>query len=381
MNIKALIQHNRARRFRTQTGTIVERADGFHLRYYTDRNGQRVKVTERLCGLDASKSTIEQARRRRMKAINAEAHDEVAQPSGVLITEFWETYLAYVESTLRPSTVAGYKKIWKTHLKAHFTGRKLADYGRGDGFAFLVSLVPKLSANSLQHVRNLASGLFSHAVNLNLVEHNIWADVTSPKMREPEPTVAYTIEEMNAILKVISRSDAKLLFGLCGFMGVRPSEAAGLRWSDVDDDQIHIRRAVVSGVCGDLKTKRSKRDLRLIEPVKSLLNEWRTQSKGAGDAFLFTGRAGRPLNTSSFAKHCIKPDVEKAKLVFRGLYAARRACATNLVALTGNVNAAYQVLGNSMAVSMAKYVKPSVEAGDAGLQLLEQATQKGEATR
>jgi hypothetical protein len=35
-------------------------------------------------------------------------------------------------------------------------------------------------------------------------------------------------------------------------------------------------------------------------------------------------------------------------LPWYGLYAARRACATNLVALTGDVNAAYQVLGNSL---------------------------------
>src|SRR5260370_38311209 len=179
MNFKALIQQNRTRRFRTQEGTIVERADGFHLRYYTDRNGQRVKVTERLCGLDSTAKTIEQARRRRMKAVNSEAHDEVAQPSGGLITEFWDApYLPFLvqqvsQKLMAHSTVAGYKKVWKAHLKAHFAGRKLGDYHKGVAYAFLVSLVPKLTTNSLLHVRNLASGIFSHAANLNLVDHNI----------------------------------------------------------------------------------------------------------------------------------------------------------------------------------------------------------------
>src|SRR5216684_3262825 len=46
---------------------------------------------------------------------------------------------------------------------------------------------------------------------------------------------------------------------------------------------------------------------------------------------------------------------------WNGLYVARRACATNLAALTGNVNAAHQVLGNSLQVAMAKYIKPSIE--------------------
>jgi hypothetical protein len=40
------------------------------------------------------------------------------------------------------------------------------------------------------------------------------------------------------------------------------------------------------------------------------------------------------------------------------------------------VNAAYQVLGNSLAVAMKAYIKPSIEAGLAGLKLQEANTAK-----
>ena len=77
----AMLRSNRKRRFRKQEGTVVERVDGYFLRFYTDdEHGRRVKVTEKLCDLGASKATIEQARRRRMKAINKEAHQERTAP-------------------------------------------------------------------------------------------------------------------------------------------------------------------------------------------------------------------------------------------------------------------------------------------------------------
>jgi integrase len=194
----------------------------------------------------------------------------------------------------------------------------------------------------------------------------------------PEPTVAYTLKETLAIMKALSgRVDASLVFALAAFLGLRPSEIAGLKWEDIFDDQIHIRQAVVRGIEGDTKTPQSQRTLTLIEPVKSLINSYRRQMKGAAVGRLFSSRDGGPVKMSNFLKLKIKPAVDKAKLPWYGLYAARRACATNLVALTGDVNAAYQVLGNSLQVAMKAYIKPSAEAGLAGLKMLELAATNG----
>ncbi|MGA2236913.1 MAG: hypothetical protein ABSG23_15700 [Terriglobales bacterium] len=48
-----------------------------------------------------------------------------------------------------------------------------------------------------------------------------------------------------------------------------------------------------------------------------------------------------------------------------------------MTALTGNPNAAFQILGNSLAVVMKHYVKPDQKAGLAGLRLLEAAATNG----
>jgi integrase len=263
-------------------------------------------------------------------------------------------------------------------LKEHFGTRTLAEYRTADGYKYLESLTKTLGRNSLQHVRSLASGIFTRAVNLGLIDVNPWSAVRLQESRAPEPTVAYTLDQTVAILKALStRVDAALVFSLAAFLGMRPSEIAGLRWEDVNDEEIYIRQAVVRGIAGDTKTPQSQRTLPLIDPVRSLMGAYREQCAGISTGWLFTGRTGQPVKMESFIKHKIMPAVRKAGLPWYGLYAARRACATNLVALTGNVNAAHMVLGNSLAVAMKAYIKPSAEAGLAGLKLLEAAATNG----
>jgi integrase len=312
-----------------------------------------------------------------MDGINAQIG---TQPDrDVTVADFWEnTYLPFVTEKKRHSTVYGYKKLWASNLKEHFGTRTLAEYRTADGYKYLESLTKTLGRNSLQHVRSLASGIFTRAVNLGLIDTNPWSAVRLQESRAPEPTVAYTLDETVAILKaLVGRVDGGLVFALAAFLGLRPSEIAGLRWEDIYDEQIHVRQAVVRGIAGDTKTPQSQRTLPLLEPVRSLLSAYRSQCAGISTGWLFTGRTGQPVKMESFIKHRIMPAVRRQGLPWYGLYAARRACATNLVALTGNVNAAHMVLGNSLAVAMKAYIKPSAEAGLAGLKLLEAAATNG----
>ena len=185
MNIQALLRSNRQRRFRKQHDTVVQRADAHYLRYYIDdADGNRRKVTEKLCGLDSSKSTIEQARRRRMKAVNDESHQErTASVTDLTIGEFWKTYLDHAKKELRWSTVRGYEGLWSQYLEKELASLSLTKYRTADGYHFLSKLNSKLNRNSLAHVRSLASGMFSYAVNLGLIDRNPWHEVRSPKAR------------------------------------------------------------------------------------------------------------------------------------------------------------------------------------------------------
>jgi integrase len=259
-------------------------------------------------------------------------------------------------------------------LKVELETRVLDSYRTVDGSRFLTSLTSRLGRNALAHARSLASGIFTHALNLGLIETNPWHDVkVLAKVRAPRPKVAYTVAETNAILKAIPRTDAKLLFALCAVLGMRPSEAAAMRWENIEKTQLHVRLAAPYGHAGETKTEQSKRSLPLIEPVKSLVAAWRKECGGVTEGWLFTRPNGQPIDHTSFVARNIAPVAKVACARWCGCYSGRHGAATVLFELTGDARAANQVLGNSLPVVMKTYVKPSTEAGEAGLKALEKA--------
>jgi len=184
------------------------------------------------------------------------------------------------------STVAGYQKTWKLYLKDQLSKWKLREYKTPDGSRLLSGLTEKrkLGSATLSHTRSLASGIFSHALNLGLIEANPWHDVVNlARVKKSQPTKHYTLEEAeNTISALVSRVDAQAVFALAFFLGLRPSEIAGLQWGDVDFDggYIHIRRAVVKGVVGDTKTPESVASLPLIAQVRIPLMLWHKSIDG-----------------------------------------------------------------------------------------------------
>jgi integrase len=147
------------------------------------------------------------------------------------------------------------------------------------------------------------------------------------------------------------------MLALAGYEGLRPSEILGLKWGDLTDDLVCIRRAVVRGIEGDCKTPESVADLPLIEPARTLAALWRARSSNTGaDAWVFPNSTGeKPLNIRDYTKRVFAPVLGDR---WEGLYAARRTAATQLTALRKNPIAASQLLRHkNMNVTMTHYIK------------------------
>jgi integrase len=363
------------RRFREQDGSVVKRTDGFYIRYYQDSDGGvRTKVTERLCDLSVT-DPKKRARLQRshMSAINNAHHSalrsEVPAPA-LTVGAFWETtYLPWVKANKRFSTVRGYEYDWKLYVQSELATKQFDIFTTVDACELLdyFASVKKLNRKSLAHVKSLCSGIFTIAVRKGIIKFNPWREAKeSVKVRPSEPRIEYTPEETISIINAIQRTDAKLFFALCAVMGMRPSEAAAVKWENISDGVLKVREAAPYGVLGELKTTRSKRDLIITEPVTSLLETYREHLNNPAEGLLFTDDEGQPINHNSFAKYFITPDARKVCSRWNGCYSGRHGAATTLFNLTGDARAAYQVLGNSLAVVQKEYIKPSVEQGRAG---------------
>src|SRR5437016_3690757 len=198
---------------RYQRGYIYEAFGAFHVRYRAEEivEGKlaRVQRSHRLCTKDkqhpsASSKSVRRLCDKFMATVNASVPGK-PQEADLTIAGFWElTYWPFVQEHLKPSTVYGYKQNWDNHLKAHFGEMTLRGYRKGTGSVFLTKLAKTYRPRTVQHIKNLASGIFSHAANLDLIELNPWhgAKVLG-KMLENGKTKSYTLEEIENVISAL----------------------------------------------------------------------------------------------------------------------------------------------------------------------------------
>jgi integrase len=311
---------------------------------------------------------------------------ELAEPkqagADVLLSDFWDrTYLPFTEQNLKTSTVTGYKQIWQQHLRAHFGETKLTDYRTSTASKFLLTLTPRLGLRSLNHVRSLMSGIFSHAVNLGMLEVNpmVGCKILG-KVKSAQPTRHYTLGETEDIISaLVDHVDAQLVIALGFFLGLRPAEINGLQWSDFDENYVHIRRAVIRGQVGTLKTPESEASLPLIAQVKIPLALWWEKSGQPTEGWLFQTSLGTPLDLRDMVARTIRPVLRAKNIEWKSLYSFRRGGATAIIGLTnGNYAAAQELLRHkNMATTLAFYKKTTQSALTDGLKALEAAASNG----
>jgi len=369
---------------RNQKGHIYEASGAFYVRYWSteiiDGQPRRVQRSERLCFKDdkfysKKAKAVTLLRDKFMLTINEQNPGRVNHQN-IKIADFWEnTYLPYATENLRYSTVSGYEQIWNQHLKAHFADFTLREYRTHIGSAFLTSLAKKQGRRTIAHVRSLASGIFTHAVNRGLIETNPWRDVkVLGKLKAVEQTQHYTLQEMESIISaLVDHVHCQLIMALAFFLGLRPGEIAGLRWEDVEENFVHIRRAVVRRKVAETKTPESVASLPLIQPVKGLFQLWRHKSANPSEGWVFQNKSGNPADLKEIVRRIIRPALEAKQIEWKSLYAGRRGAGTVLTELTGNAIAAQQILRHkNLAVTTGFYVKEMPVAGLEGMKLLEQ---------
>ena len=132
-------------------------------------------------------------------------------------------------------------------------------------------------ASAPSHTRSgLLPASTRFAVAQGFASENPWPNAQClVKTPRPESTEAYSVTEALGIIGVIDRVDVKLAFALACFLGMRKGEIQVLKWEDFIDGEVHIERCHESQrVQDETKTGKARRGL-IIEPVKSLLHEWR----------------------------------------------------------------------------------------------------------
>lgn len=360
-----------------QSGCFYRAFNAWHLRYYVTRDGVRVQKSRRVCDGDKSKAEAKLIAVPIIAEINADdtIAKTVATDPDQTIAEFWTaTYEPYVAKHKRANTVHSYRVIWRKHLRDHFGDRELRAYQTPEATKFLSKLAETRGQRTVQHVRSLMSGIYSHAVAIGACKSNPIAPAKIlGDLIAPGETAHYTLEEAeNIVSALVDHVDAQLIFALAYFAGLRPGEIAALDWTDFDTEFIHIRRAIGQGVVAKPKTKKSIRAIPLIQPVRIPLGLWWEKKGKPERGWLFPNGDGQPINITKFVESVIEPVLTEKGVPWKTLYAARRGFATILRELTGASVAGRDALGHvSTATTEAHYEKAVPEAVLKGMRLLE----------
>jgi len=384
MVIAELLRRNRAPRI--QQGEIIETRTAFFGRYYTSEtyeNGRRktkaVKLVEK-SDLYRSKADVQHHMDRLMESVNTGKDFPSAQLS---LTDFIEKhYLPYVTEQKSAATVNGYKRTWEGYWKEYVGKIPISDLRTSDATAILDHHAKAgLGRNTLSHIKFLLSGVYEWAIttgvlplNSNPIRSAIKGQGAKWTVKVPKPksTVKYSVETFVAMLRILEPLNlrAAVAVALAYCTALRPAEIRGLQWADYDSLELNIRRGVWRNVVGETKNEQSAGRVRVIEPLRSLLEKLRGQS---ADGFILQNEKGKPLSLDSLNVRVIAPAMRKAGIEWRGYYPGRRGYSSVAVELSKNPLHGAASLRNALDTNLKHYTEVSDEAKGATGKLVEQA--------
>jgi integrase len=311
------------KRNRKQNGTIIRIGDRWFVRYWERRNtGDRIecKRVTHLLGPVTTRgkhppADIKNDAEQHMAIVNGGA---VPAERIVTIDDFVErVYLPSVAQHKRPSTHKGYKDIWDDHLKPLCAQVWLKNTRTFTVQEWLneIGKSGKLSRNSLQHIKSVISGIFTLAKQLDYFRGENPARDTriNPGAREPRETYAYTLDEIQAILRRLPEP-ASTAFAVAAFMGLRHGEIQGLLWENYRDGEMFVSRSIWNGRVSEPKTRKGRAPVPVIRQVAERLELHRLRNGNKQAGPIFANTAGKPLALTSTVNRIILPALNRCEV-------------------------------------------------------------------
>jgi len=197
----------------------------------------------------------------------------------------------------------------------------------------------KMARGSKAKIRNTMQALFNHAIRWEWLPQNAdpISKVRQSAKRERIPDIL-DIAEIRALLAELKLRERVLVL-LAVTTGLRRGELFGLKWKDVDFDQLQISvtRSIVQQVVGRCKTEASQRPVPLDPAVAEMLKEWKQAARyNEPNHWLFAScmKDGRlPIWPDRLLYQVLLPAARKAGIAKRlGYHSFRRTTASLLKA-------------------------------------------------
>lgn len=323
-----------------------------------------------------------------------EASDELPVGKPITVEHWMKYWLGRVAPrNTKPATIETYETNVKQYINpllGHHRLDRLTSEHIGDAWEQLLDsgnpLKPEaqrvpLSPNSV----HLAHRILARALKVAMQRKKIRSNPAGSDSMDAPPRIDGDVEaiptaEVEKILAAAAGTPYGARWSVALSLGLRPGEALGLRWEDIDltTGELRVRQQIQrqrgKGIVAT--TPKSKSGKRLMKLPKTMLADMKAHKKAqnaarllAGDHWtdhdlVFTQANGNPIDGKSDRDrwHAL---LTKAEVPQRRLYDARHSAATMMLAQNVPLRVAMDLLGHSQVSITMRYQHADEMKGDA----------------
>jgi integrase len=280
------------------------------------------------------------------------------------LADFIAEWLAnVVRPRVRARTLADYTSLAKRHIAPALGQQKLGRLSPLEIQRLYTDLQERgLSARTVRYVHSVLHGSLEQAVKWNLLAKNPAKLVSLPRNEHREMR-SLSVPEATRFLAAANSTRWQALWLLLLTTALRPGEALGLKWADLDGERMRIQRSLVrtSGCDWQLAEPKTSRSRRVVTiPATALSALLSHRARQAEERLLcgpdwcnldlvFCTRSGNPLDYRTVVRRHFSPLLVEAKLGALRPYDLRHSCATLLLAAGENIKVVSERLGHASA--------------------------------
>ena len=266
---------------------------------------------------------------------------------GQFVTQCWETA---VVPHLKPSSVRYYGLQIRCHLLPTFGTSRIKDITKAAVQRFLGGKRTQgFSGSSVHGMRTALGKVLQAAVDWNYLEQNPARGIRLGDRAPVQERVYLMPEQLSPLINSLPEPCRRLVV-ITVLTGLRIGELLALRWKHVNfiHDVIQVRETVYEGRFGTPKTKSSRRDVPMSQPVReAFMAQHNERAAADADELIFTSRNGSPMNPKNLLRRVLQPACRKLQLPVISWHSFRHTHATLLGEVGESLRTAQAILGHS----------------------------------
>ena len=233
---------------------------------------------------------------------------------------------------LKASSIRYYGSQIRCHLLPRFGQWRIKDITKVEVQRFLADKRKQgFSGSSVHGMRTALGKVLQAAVDWNYLEHNSARGIRLGDRSPAQERLYLLPNQLSPLLNSLSEP-CRTLVVIIALTGLRIGELLALRWKHIDfkNDVIHLRETVFEGQFGAPKTKSSRRDVPMSQPVREAFMAQCYDTETEAEQLVLASRNGTPINPKNLLRRILQPACRKLHLPLISWHSFRHTHATLL---------------------------------------------------